>query len=1016
VYSVKLPPTDGGLRSEMSDQVNVNNVNGSNIAFAGYPAWLASVGVDGAGVIIANVDGGVNGSHPDLANRMVGCTGDTCGGGASSSHGTHTAGIMAADGSSGVLDGFGFLRGLGVSPGASLVEQVYSPTFTQPGGMLKLMTESQRNGASLSGNSWGPSGSPQGYDDDTRQVDVGVRDADPALAGNQPLSFVLSFMNGNGGTSTQGTPDEAKNVFTIGSTKMQFGNGAQDSQIDDLSSNSAHGPALDGRTIPHMVAPGCEVDSTVTSGHGLMCGTSMASPHVSGAVALFVEYYRGLPDTLADPSPALVKAAFLAIARNLAGNQDADGGTLGNPFDSKQGWGRMDLEAVIDPPANSVRYFDAPVLLGSTGEEWVTSVSPLDAGSPVRIMLVWTDAPGHGLGGSTPAWNNDLDLVVEVGANTYRGNRFGANGFSITGGNADFRNNTEGVFLQSVGGGGVTIRVVAANINSDGVPSVGDATDQDFALACYNCAVEPSFTLAANPSSIAVCAPDDATTTIEVGQILGFDEPVHLSVSGTPAGATASFGSSSVVPPGSTILTVADTGLAAGGTYTLAVEGVSGSLVRSTGVDLRIDSGPPAEATLVSPPDGATGTSVAPTLTWTAVPETVSYDVEVAADPDFTSVVYSATVATASHTLATPLGTLTTYYWRVQAQNGCGTGPHSATRSFTTLDFPPVLLVDDDDNDPDVRGAHTAALDALGVLYDVWNTANTDAEPTAVDLAPYQAVIWFTGDEFGGSAGPGSAGESALGSWLGTGGCLLLASQDYHYDRGTTAFMTDYLGVASVNDDESQTQATGLGTLFGGLGPYALAYPYTNYSDIVSPTGAGEVAFSGNQGTAALAKLGGNYLTSYLTFGLEAISAQADRMDVLGAFFEGCAEMPQPDSDQDGVPNDADCASTDASLWSAPGPATGLTVKRTGLNNITWTPPAAPGSTSVVYDLLRSHIASNFDVATCRATNTSLPRGTDLTTPLPGTAYYYLVRVENGCGVNMGTDSSGNAHTGTTCP
>ena len=34
-YSISLQPTDGGLRSEMSNQVNVNNVDGSNLAFPG---------------------------------------------------------------------------------------------------------------------------------------------------------------------------------------------------------------------------------------------------------------------------------------------------------------------------------------------------------------------------------------------------------------------------------------------------------------------------------------------------------------------------------------------------------------------------------------------------------------------------------------------------------------------------------------------------------------------------------------------------------------------------------------------------------------------------------------------------------------------------------------------------------------------------------------------------------------------------------------------------------------------
>ena len=44
-------------------------------------------------------------------------------------------------------------------------------------------------------------------------------------------------------------------------------------------------------------------------------------------------------------------------------------------------------------------------------------------------------------------------------------------------------------------------------------------------------------------------------------------------------------------------------------------------------------------------------------------------------------------------------------------------------------------------------------------------------------------VIWFTGDEFGGVSGPGADGETALATWLDGVGCLLMASQDYHWDR-----------------------------------------------------------------------------------------------------------------------------------------------------------------------------------------------------------------------------------------
>ncbi|MBN8727423.1 MAG: S8 family serine peptidase [Xanthomonadales bacterium] len=490
VYSVQPVPTDGGLRGEMSNQVNAGNIDGGNLAFPGYLGWLAGIGLDGSGVILANVDGGIYDTHPDLVARMLPCLGTTCGGSQVDSHGTHTAAIMAGDGSSGVLAG-DFLRGLGMAPGAHLVEQVYSPTFTQPGGMLRLMTDSQRNGAFGSGNSWGPAGSPRGYDGDTRQVDVGVRDADPDAPGDQPLLYVLSIMNGYGGVTSLGTPDEGKNRFAIGSTKMQSSTTVQYPDIDNLSSNSAHGPALDGRGVPDLVAPGCDVDSAASAtGYGLKCGTSMASPHVTGAAALFAEYYRELTGGT-DPSPALVKAVFTGAAKNLTGNRDADGAVMTRLFDSKQGWGRMQVAPVL-APGQAVQYVDQSVVFDNTGESWVETFVADDPGQPIRIMLAWTDAPGHGLGGTTPAWNNDLDLRVTGAGTAYLGNDLDPQGWSKTGGSADARNNTEAVYLKpEQHAGAVTVEVFAADLNSDGLPNRAGATDQDFALVCYNCRGEP---------------------------------------------------------------------------------------------------------------------------------------------------------------------------------------------------------------------------------------------------------------------------------------------------------------------------------------------------------------------------------------------------------------------------------------------------------------------------------------------------------------------------------------------
>ncbi len=889
VYSIRPIPTDGGLRGEMTNQLNVGNYDGTNLAFPGYAAYLSGAGVDGNGVIIANVDGGVQATHPDLVNRMLGCVGTTCSTG-DSSHGTHTAGIMAADGSSGTTANGGFLRGQGVAPGANLFEQQYSPFFTQAGGMLLIMTDSYNNGASLSGNSWGPAGTPQGYDDDTRQVDVGVRDADPGAAGNQPLTFVLSFMNGNGGTSSQGSPDEGKNLFNIGSTKGQnSGSGSQILQIDDVSSNSAHGPALDGRTIPHMVAPGCYVDSSITTNTwGLNCGTSMASPHVSGAVALFIEYYRGLPGYTADPSPALVKAAFLPVCYDLDGNSDADGGTLGHPFDSKQGWGRMNLDNVINSDPNGIRYFDNPVTFDNTAEEWSVTVSPLNPAEPMRIMLVWTDAPGHGLGGSTPAWNNDLDLIVEAGG-TYRGNNFGASGFSDVGGAADARNNTEGVFLGPTPPGGATIRVVATNINSDGVPNSGDGTDQDFSLVCYNCAEEPGFILAADPTSATICAPTIVEYDIDVTQVLGFTDPITLSANNVPVGASVSFSANPVVAPTSVTLTIDDTDLAAAGNYIIEVEGVSGAITRTVNVGLDISQAAPGTPTLTAPSNGASGVGLAPTYTWNAIASAATYDIDVATDAGFSNIVDSATVAGPSHTSGVALSSLTTYFWRVRGSNACGDGSY-ASASFTTLEAPSILVVDDDDNSPNMMANYDATLAAMGLTYDVWNTNNSDNEPDALTLAQYNIVIWFTGDEFGGVCGPGSAGETALGNWLDTGRCLFMSSQDYHYDRNLTSFMQNYLGIGSVVNDQAQSSATGAG-LYTGFGPYSLSYPFTNYSDVVNPGGSGILSFSGNVGNVGVQQDTGTYRTVFLGYPLEAISDVNNRAAVLVKFIEWCDEL-----------------------------------------------------------------------------------------------------------------------------
>ncbi len=109
-----------------------------------------------------------------------------------------------------------------------------------------------------------------------------------------------------------------------------------------------------------------------------------------------------------------------------------------------------------------------------------------------------------------------------------------------------------------------------------------------------------------------------------------------------------------------------------------------------------LDSGPvtvsatvaPAAPVLTSPANGATGVSVAPTLSWSASSAATSYDVYFGT----TSPPPLATNTTGTNYAPGALGSITTYYWQVVAK-GSGGSTSSAIWSFTTLVLPPAAPV-----------------------------------------------------------------------------------------------------------------------------------------------------------------------------------------------------------------------------------------------------------------------------------------------------------------------------------
>jgi hypothetical protein len=184
-----------------------------------------------------------------------------------------------------------------------------------------------------------------------------------------------------------------------------------------------------------------------------------------------------------------------------------------------------------------------------------------------------------------------------------------------------------------------------------------------------------------------------------------------------------------------------------------------------------------------------------------------------------------------------------------------------------------VLVVDDDNGSTyEARPYVEAALTALSIPYDVFDTGGGNG-PSVAQMVDYTTILWFSGDTFGGTAGPNTTDEISLTTYLEGGGTLLLSSQDYYYDMGLTSFMETYLGVTSVDNDVGHADITGIqgdsiGERFGTL---PLSYPGDNYSDVLVPTGTASAAFSGSAGNYAGLDKALTYKTVFFAFPWEAL-------------------------------------------------------------------------------------------------------------------------------------------------
>jgi Ricin-type beta-trefoil lectin domain./Phosphoesterase family. len=100
----------------------------------------------------------------------------------------------------------------------------------------------------------------------------------------------------------------------------------------------------------------------------------------------------------------------------------------------------------------------------------------------------------------------------------------------------------------------------------------------------------PDFGITTSPTSIGVSQASQATDTVTLSSLNGFNSSVNLSISGLPSGVTATFSPTSLVPPSTSTLTLSAGPTAAIGSTTVTVTGVAGSLTHNSPIYLTVNA------------------------------------------------------------------------------------------------------------------------------------------------------------------------------------------------------------------------------------------------------------------------------------------------------------------------------------------------------------------------------------------------------------------------------------------
>jgi serine protease AprX len=344
----------------------------ANISKVGAPAVWAQ-GFTGQGIVVASADTGVLWNHPALVHQYRGGPaavhdynwhdaihdagpGNPCGSDSAapcddSGHGTGTTGVAVGD------DGVG--NQVGVAPGARWIacrnmdrgvgtparyaecfEWFLSPTDHTGQNPRPDLAPHAIN------NSWGCPPSEGCTDPNVLKAVIDHVSAS---------GIFVAFSAGNSGPACGTVTDVPvfyASVFTVGATD----------QSDNIASFSSRGPATfdgSGRLKPDISAPGVGIRTAASSGQfQTFSGTSAASPHVAGAVALL---WSAVPSLSGDVAGTVSLLEQTAVHLTLA--QDCGTFPGASVPNAVFGWGRLAIDAAVSAglvPALEPRAVPAP--------------------------------------------------------------------------------------------------------------------------------------------------------------------------------------------------------------------------------------------------------------------------------------------------------------------------------------------------------------------------------------------------------------------------------------------------------------------------------------------------------------------------------------------------------------------------------------------------------------------------------------------------------------------------------